>query len=95
MAKDKKVEKKTKIPNSIKRFKQSEKRRLLNKVFKSRVRTTIKAFEAVLSGQDAAAKSERLNEIYSLMDQGVKKGVYKVNKASRTKARMAARVAAA
>lgn len=94
MAKEKK-EVRLKIPHPVKKFKQSEKRRLRNRAFKSRVRTSIRSFEAALSAEDKKEKTKRLNEVYSLMDQAVSKGIFKLNKASRTKARLAAKLAAA
>ncbi|MDR3624134.1 MAG: 30S ribosomal protein S20 [Chlamydiales bacterium] len=93
MTKDPKA-KKPRRPTPLKRDDQAEKRRLINKSFKSRVRTAIKTFDETLSKADAATKKANLNEIYSLMDQGVKKGIYKINTASRTKSRVAARFAA-
>src|SRR5262245_36561370 len=93
MAKETKTEKKEKIPTPIKRMKQNEKRRLINKSHRSSVRTAIVAFEAALKVGDAKATQERLNTVFSMMDKGVKKGVYPLNKASRTKARLTARFA--
>ena len=86
---------KVKRPQAQKRDIQSEKRRLINRSFKSEVRTIIRSFEEALPKGDAADIKEKLKEVYSAMDKGVKRGVFKLNKASRTKARMAARVAAA
>lgn len=90
---DEKEDKKTKRPSALKRLIQSEKRRLLNKSFKSKVRTAVRAFEGSLTARDKASSQVTLKEVYSLMDKGVRKGVYKPNKANRTKARMAAKVA--
>lgn len=86
---DKKV--KAKRPTAQKRDLQSERRRLRNKSFKSTVRTAIRNLDEALPKGDAALVQQKLNEVYSLMDKGVKRGVYKLNKASRTKARIAAR----
>lgn len=84
---------KAKRPTPLKRDMQNEKRRLRNKSFSSSVRTGVRKFEETLAKGDVAAVKESLNEVYSLMDKGVKRGVYKLNKASRTKARLAARAA--
>lgn len=95
MAKEESAKKKKeKRPSPLKRDIQSEKRRLKNRAFKSSVRTAIRHFEETLSKGEAAAVNESLGKIYSLMDKGVKVGVYKLNKASRTKARLAARAVA-
>jgi small subunit ribosomal protein S20 len=42
--------------------------------------------------KDVVAAQESLNQVYSLMDRGVKKNVFKLNKAKRTKARLTARL---
>ena len=86
--------KKVRRPQAEKRAIQSEKRRLINKDFKSSVRTAVRKFEEGLTKGDAALTKENLNEVYSLMDKAVKRGVYKLNKASRTKARLTAKAAA-
>lgn len=83
--------KKVKRPTALKRDLQNNKRRLNNKTYKSRVRTAIRSLdEAVLKG-DAAVTEVKLNEAYSMLDKCVKTGIFKVNKASRTKSRLAAR----
>lgn len=95
MAKEKEEKKKEKRPQALKRDIQNEKRRLRNKAFKSQVRSAIRDFESILAKKEEKPTAEALNDVYSLMDRGVKKGVFKLNKASRTKARLAARSAKA
>lgn len=94
MAEEKKETKKERRPSAQKRDLQSEKRRLINRDFKSQVRTAIRDLEDDLPKKDATLNKKHLSEIYSLMDKGVKKGIFKINKANRTKARLAARTAA-
>lgn len=94
MAKEAVKKAKVKRPTPLKRDLQNEKRRLLNKSFKSTVRTAIRKFDESLSKGDAAQTQQELNAVYSMMDKGVKRGIFKLNKASRTKARLAARSAA-
>lgn len=84
--------KKTRRPTAQKRDMQSEKRRLNNRMYKSNVRTAIRQFQETLSKGDEAATKESLNSVYSLLDKCVKKGVFKLNKASRTKSRLTARM---
>lgn len=85
-------DKKTRRPTAQKRDDQSKRRNLRNRVYKSRIRTAIRHFtEAKKLGSEEAVK--QLNEVYSLMDKGVKKGVVKLNTASRTKSRLAASIA--
>ena len=90
MAEEKKDKKKERRPSAQKRDLQSEKRRLINRNFKSQVRTAIRELEDDLPKKDAALSKKHLSEIYSLMDKGVKKVPFKANKANRTKARIAA-----
>lgn len=92
---EEKKKQKVKQPSAQKRDTQHEKRRLRNKSFKSSVRTTIRAFEESVAKGDQTTIKSALSEVYSAMDKGVKKGVYTINKASRTKARLTARAAAA
>lgn len=94
MAKEAVKKTKARRPTPLKRDLQSEKRRLRNKAFKSSVRTAVRQFDEVLVKGDASLIKQHLDAVYSIMDKGVKRGVYKLNKASRTKARLAARAAA-
>lgn len=94
MAKEAAKKTKERRPTPLKRDLQNEKRRLMNKSFKSSVRTSIRYFEETISKGDEATIKDRLNDVYSMMDKGVKRGIFKLNKASRTKARLAARAVA-
>lgn len=95
MAKEEAAKKaKERRPTPLKRDLQNEKRRLRNKSFKSSVRSAIRRFDETLPKGEQAQIQVELNNVYSLMDKGVKRGVYKLNKASRTKARLAARAVA-
>lgn len=87
-------QKKVRRPKALKRDLQNQKRRLRNKTFKSRVKTTVRTFEDVLGKGDAEATQLKLDDVYSIMDKAVKKGIFKLNKASRLKSRLAARSAA-
>jgi small subunit ribosomal protein S20 len=87
-------DKKIKRPTALKRDLQNEKRRDINRQFKSKVRTAIRNFEESEKAGNTEQSNERLKAIYSLMDKGVKRGTFKRNKASRTKARFCARAAA-
>lgn len=86
-------EKKTKRPTAKKRDIRNNKRRMMNKVFKSRIRTAVRDFEKSINDSQASLAKEKLQEVYSLMDKAVKKGIYKINKASRTKSRLTAKYA--
>ncbi|HSW86817.1 MAG TPA: 30S ribosomal protein S20 [Rhabdochlamydiaceae bacterium] len=80
--------KRIKRPTAKKRDIQNEKRRLRNKSFKARVSTAVTSFKSSVAAKDTSAMNEQLNMVYSLMDKGVKTGVFKVNKAARVKSRL-------
>ena len=90
MANQEKEAKKTKRPTALKRDLQSKRRRLGNKIYKSRVRTAIRAFHESLEKNDPVQVTEKLNAAYSILDKCVQKGVFKINKAGRTKSRLVA-----
>lgn len=90
---DKKESKKKKRPTAEKRMIQNEKARKRNKAFKSSIRTAIRRFEDSVKAGDKAETEQRLSTVYSLVDKAVKSGIYKRNKASRTKSRMTAKAA--
>ena len=93
MAKEEK-DKKKKRSTALKRDIQNNKKRLQNKIFKSKVRTSVRRFEDALTKGDEAQITETLNTVFSMMDKGVKRGTFKLNKASRTKSRFIARARA-
>ncbi len=81
-----------KRPSALKRDMQNEKQRLRNRSFRAEVLTSIRGLQNSISQKEPAeVLKTKLNEIYSLVDKGVKRGVYKPNKAARTKSRLAAR----
>lgn len=87
MAKEKEV-KKEKRPTAIKRDLQNERRRLATKAFRSTVGTALRTLNDTLKKGDAVAAQESLNHVFSLMDKGVKKGRFKMNRANRLKSRL-------
>lgn len=90
MAEEKKEKdaKKEKKPTALKRDAQSKERNLRNRSFKSKVSTAIGSYKESLTQKDPTKAKVQLNSIYSLMDKGVKKGIYKSNKANRVKSRL-------
>lgn len=95
MAEEKETEKKkVKRPTAKKRDLQSERKRLHNRSFRARVLTEVRAFESLISEGKMDGAKEKLANIYSLMDKGVKTNIVKLNKASRTKARLSNRLVA-
>ena len=75
-------------PSALKRDLQSQKRNLKNRAFKAKVNTAVRSFHETVSQKDPAAAKSKLNDVYSLMDKGVKKGIFKSNKANRVKSRL-------
>ena len=75
--------------SAIKRHRQSEQRRLQNRVVKTRMKTvTRKLAQAEKSGDPQAILSE-FNRAKSAIDKAAKKGVIHPNTASRKKSRLA------
>ena len=79
---------KKKCPTAQKRIKQNKKSNLRNHSFESSVKTAIRSFESALTLKDNEKMQTALSSVYSLMDRGVKRGVFKKNKAARAKQRM-------
>lgn len=78
--------------SAAKRHRQSEKRRIRNKMVRSRVRTaTRKVLEAVAARDAATAQREYL-EFTRLIDSASRKGVLHSNTAARKKSRVARKV---
>ena len=86
--------KKTKRPTAQKRMIQNAKRRDIARRFKSKVRTALKSFLKAVTEKNSAVAQESLQEVYSMADKAVKRGIFKKNKANRIKARYAAKAAA-
>jgi len=79
------------MPNhksAAKRDRQNEKKRLINKSNKSKLRTQIKKLRSALSGKDKNNSNELLNPTISLIDKAVNKGILHKNTAARHKSRL-------
>lgn len=86
-----KKDKKVKRPTPLKRDEQSLKRNLRSRMMKSRVQSAIRCYNDSIKAGNAEETTAKLNEAYSLLDKAAQKGIFKKNKSSRTKARLAAR----
>lgn len=75
-----------------KRIRVTRRRTLRNRMTKSRMRTTIKRFEAALAEGDAQTSGELYKKVTSTIDRAASKGVIHANEASRRKARLAKRL---
>lgn len=71
-----------------KRDRQNEKKRLVNRSNRSKLRTQIKKLRSALTGNDKANSTELLNPTISLIDKAVNKGILHKNAAARHKARL-------
>ncbi len=77
---------KTKRPTALKRDIQSAKRQLENRALKSRIGTAIRNFEE-------NASREKWSDLQALLDKGIKKGIFKLNKVSRLKSKFSSKIA--
>lgn len=83
------------MPNhksSEKRVRQSEKRRLVNKSNRGRLRTSIRKLRAAISEGAGEQLNTLLPATISTIDKAVQKGVLHRNAAARYKSRLTARV---
>jgi small subunit ribosomal protein S20 len=75
-----------------KRVRQNERRRLINRSNRARLRTSIKGLHGALSAGDANEIAAALPKTVSEIDKAVQKGVLHRNAAARQKSRLTARV---
>lgn len=75
--------------SAMKRQRQNSKINLLNKSFKSSLRTAIKKVEAAVEANDKDAATNALPTAFKKLDKAVSKGLVKKNNASRNKSRLA------
>jgi len=74
-----------------KRVRQSEKRRVINRGHRSKVRTYIKKLRAALESGKSEDVQNVLPEVMSVIDRSVQKGVMHKNAAARYKSRLTVR----
>jgi len=67
---------------------QSEKRRLRNKMIKSRAKTLVRDFVQLVGDKKKDEAQKKLTELSSFLDKAVSKGIYHRNAAARKKSRM-------
>ena len=78
-----------------KRIRQNVKHRARNRWRKARIKDAVVDFDKALQAGDTAAAAEKLKVAYKQLDQVAAKGTIHKNAASRTKSRMAKRLAKA
>ena len=81
-------------PSALKRYRQSQKRRLINQMNRHRLKTQLKKLRAAVTAGKAADAKALLPETFGVIDRSVQKGVIKKNTAGRYKSRLAKTVGA-
>jgi len=81
-------------PQSKKRARQAERRTLVNKNRRTRIRTFIRKVEEAIAGGDQTVASTALKAAQPEIMRGVSKGILHKNTASRKISRLSARVKA-
>lgn len=76
------------IKSQIKRNKQSEKKRVRNRVVRGRTRTFIAKARVALTGGEKATSAEAIKVAVSELDKAAQKGVIHKNNAARRKSRL-------
>jgi small subunit ribosomal protein S20 len=76
------------IKSGLKRRRQDEVRRDRNRAVRTRVRNAMKALRTAIASGDAAAVKKLLPRTVSVIDSGVRKGVFHRNTASRYKSHL-------
>lgn len=79
---------------AMKRHHQSLRRRTRNRSARSRVRTSIKAFEAAVIGGERSAAEARFFDFVRLIDTAAGNGLYHRSTAAKKKSRLHKRLAA-
>ncbi|WP_425381901.1 30S ribosomal protein S20 [Spiroplasma endosymbiont of Melieria omissa] len=82
------------IASQIKKIKTNQKRNEINKSYKSKVKTALKKSEISIKNK-AENAAVLVNEVCSLIDKAVVKGIYHINKAARQKSKIMTKLAKA
>jgi len=75
-------------PSAIKRYRQTERRHLVNQMNRHRLKTQMKKLRAAIAAGKAADAKTLLPGTLSMIDKSVQKGVIKENTARRYKSRL-------
>ncbi|MCS7182761.1 MAG: 30S ribosomal protein S20 [Thermoanaerobaculum sp.] len=82
------------IKSGLKRKRQNEVRRLRNRAVRTRVRNAVKALRQAIGLGEPKAVSALLPKTVSVIDVGVRKGVFHKNTGARLKSRLLSQAAA-
>jgi len=80
--------------SALKRYRQSQRRRLINQMNRQRLKTQLKKLRTAITSGKAADVKAILPETFGVIDRSVQKGVIKKNTARRYKSRLAKRISA-
>ena len=75
-------------PSALKRYRQSQKRRLTNAKNAHKLKTQLKKLKSAVAAKKTADAKSLLPDTFSLIDKSVQKGVIKKNTAARYKSRL-------
>lgn len=78
--------------SALKRVRMTERRTVINRMRKSRLRHQIRAMRRLLDQKDAAAAGKAVPATFSLVDRAAKWGIIKKNTAARYKSRLTLRL---
>ncbi len=78
--------------SALKRVRMTERRTIINRMRKSRLRHQIRAMRRLLDQKDASGATKMLPSTFSLVDRAAKWGIIKKNTAARYKSRLTLRV---
>lgn len=92
--KEKEKKAKQKRPTAQKREIQNEKKRMRNRAYKAKAATAIRYLQSYIQTGKQQEAQVGLDSLYSIMDKGIKTGIFKKNQANRMKARMAKKLRA-
>ena len=76
-------------PSAIKRYRQTQRRQLVNQMNRHKLKTQLKRLKAAIATGKAEDAKSLLPKTFSLIDRSVQKGVIKKNTARRYKSRLA------
>ena len=79
-------------PSALKRYRQSQRRRLINQMNRHRLKTQLKKLRAAITSGKASDAKTLLPETFGVIDRSVQKGVIKSNTAKRYKSRLSKRI---
>lgn len=75
-------------PSALKRYRQSQRRKLVNQMNRHKLKTQMKRLRAAIATGKSADAKPLLPETFSLIDKSVQKGVITKNTARRYKSRL-------